>query len=148
MRSLINFWNISSVIIWIVLSCSFSFSQWMHMHSMRQCATSLANNWVSMHKPTHCGKVFTNVFAYDQHHNHATQAGTLWASIMMREELTAVCLEDRFSAVLSALPRWGNERDAHSKRYAQADELVALQSCLPETPSEIHTNSGHMEAIL
>jgi hypothetical protein len=33
----------------------------------------------------HYGKVFTNVFAYDQHHNHATRAGTLCASIMMRE---------------------------------------------------------------
>jgi hypothetical protein len=33
----------------------------------------------------HCGKVFTIVFAYDQYRNHATMAGTLCASIMMRE---------------------------------------------------------------
>jgi hypothetical protein len=82
----------------------------------------------------HCGKVFTNVFAYDQHHNHATRAGTLCASIMMRGEFTAVRRADRSSAVLSARPRRGKERDAHKARCAQADELVALPTCLPETP--------------
>ena len=55
----------------------------------------------------HCRKVFTNVFAYDQHRNHATRAGTLCASIMMREELTGVRRADRSTAVLSALPRPG-----------------------------------------
>jgi hypothetical protein len=66
----------------------------------------------------HCGKVFTNVFAYDQYRNHATRAGTLCASIKMREELTAVGRADRSSAVLSARPRRGNERDACTKRDA------------------------------
>ncbi len=33
----------------------------------------------------HCGKVFTNVFAYDQRRNHATRAGSLCASILVRE---------------------------------------------------------------
>jgi hypothetical protein len=66
----------------------------------------------------HCGKLFTNVFAYDQHRNHAIRAGTLCASIKMREELTAVRRADRSSAVLSARPRRGNERDACTKRDA------------------------------
>jgi hypothetical protein len=57
----------------------------------------------------HCGKVFTNVFAYDQHRNHATRAETLCASIMMREELTAVRRADRSSAVLSARPPSGGK---------------------------------------
>jgi hypothetical protein len=82
----------------------------------------------------HCGKVFTNVFAYDQHLNHATRAGTLCASIMMREELTAVRRADSTLAVLSALPCRGNERDAHKARCAQAEEHVAVPTCLPETP--------------
>jgi hypothetical protein len=66
----------------------------------------------------HCGKLFTNVFAYDQHRNHATRAGTLCASIKMRGELTAVRRADRSSAVLSARPRRGNERYACTKRDA------------------------------
>ena len=37
------------------------------------------------HGPTLQKKLFTNVFAYDQHRNHATRAGTLCADIMMRE---------------------------------------------------------------
>jgi hypothetical protein len=75
----------------------------------------------------HCGKVFTNVFAYDQHRNHATRAGTPCPSIMMREELTAVHRADRSSAVLSARPHRGKEREMRTKaRCAQVDELVAL----------------------
>ncbi len=78
--------------------------------------------------------MFTNVLADDQHRNHATRAGTLCASIMMREELAAVRRADRSSAILSARPRRGNERDAHKRRCSQADELVTLPTCLPETP--------------
>ncbi len=66
----------------------------------------------------HCGKLLTNVFAYDQHRNHATRAGTLCASVKLRKELTAVRRADRSSAVLSARPRRGNERDACTKRNA------------------------------
>jgi hypothetical protein len=93
----------------------------------------------------HCG-----VFADDQHRNHwhATRAGTLCASIMMREELTAVRRADRSSAVLSARPRQGNERDANKVRCAQADELVALPTCLPETSVEIQTILALIEEML
>ena len=38
----------------------------------------------------HSGKGFTNVFAYEQHRNDAIRAGTLCASLTMRDELT-VC---------------------------------------------------------
>ena len=38
----------------------------------------------------HCGKVFMNVFAYEQHRNHSTRAGTLCASLTIRQELTGV----------------------------------------------------------
>ncbi len=65
----------------------------------------------------HCGILF-NVFAYDQHCNHATRVGSLCASIKMREELSAVRQVDRSSAVLSARPRRGNERNACTKRVA------------------------------
>jgi hypothetical protein len=74
----------------------------------------------------HCGKVFSNLFAYDQHRNHATRAGTLCASIMMREELTGVRRADRSTAVLSARPRPGFDGDAHRAARAQGDEHVAL----------------------
>jgi hypothetical protein len=62
--------------------------------------------------------LLTNAFACDQLRNHATRAGTLCSSIKMREELTAVRRADRSSAVLSARPRRGNERDASTKRDA------------------------------
>ncbi len=75
---------------------------------------------------SHFGKVFTNVFAYNQHRNHATQEGTLCASIMMREELTAVRRADRSSAVLSAQPRRSNERDARTKRDAHRRMSLSL----------------------
>ena len=49
-----------------------------------------------------CGKVFANLFAYDQHRNHATKAGTLCASLTMRAELTGVRRVDRPVPVLHA----------------------------------------------
>ncbi len=131
MRNVINICNITSVIR-IVLSCSFSFSLTIDAHAFN-APPARRIIWYQYTNP-HCGKVFTSVFAYDQHRNHATRAGTLCASIMMHEELTAERLMDRSSAVLSAWPRRGNERDAHKSRCAQGDKLVALPTCLPETP--------------
>ena len=107
MRSLVNICNISSVIIGIVLSCSFSFSFTMDARAFNAPPPRQIIGYQSTNP--HCGKVFTNVFAYDQHCNHAARAVTLCASIMMREELTAVRRADRSSAVLSARPRRGNE---------------------------------------
>ena len=96
----------------------------------------------------HCGKLLTNVFTYDQHRNYATRAGTLCASIKMREGLTAGRRADHSSAILSALPRRGNKRDARTKRDAHRWlSFVALPTCLPETPvrnsDEISTHGGH-----
>ncbi len=96
MRSVINICNITSVI-GIVLFCSFSFSLTMDAHAFN-APPPLRYQWTN----PHCGKVFTNVFAYDQHRNHATRAGTLCASILMREELTVVRRADRSSTILSA----------------------------------------------
>ncbi len=90
---------------------------------------------------SHCGKVFTNVFAYNQHRNYATWAGTLCASIMMREVLTAVRRADRSSAVLSARPRQGNERDARTKGDAHRRMSLSLCRHVYQRPSsEIQTN--------
>ncbi len=52
------------------------------------------------------GKVFTNVFAYE-HRNHATRAGTLFASIMMRLKLAGVRRVYHSAAVLSSRPHPG-----------------------------------------
>jgi hypothetical protein len=54
-----------------------------------------------------CSKVFANLFAYDQHRNHATKAGTLCASLTMRAELTGVRRVDRPIPDLHARPRTG-----------------------------------------
>jgi hypothetical protein len=75
-----------------------------------------------MHKPT-----FKNVFAYDQHSNHATRAGTLCASIMMREELIGVRRADRSTGVC-AWPRPGYEGDAHKVTRAKTIMWPALKS--------------------
>ncbi len=132
MRSVINICIITSVVIRIVLSCSFSFSPTMDAHAFNSPPARRIIGYQCTNP--HCGKAFTNVFAYNQHRNHATSVGTFCASIMMHEELTAVRRADRFSLVLSARPCRGNERDAHKARCAQADEHVALPTCLQETP--------------
>jgi hypothetical protein len=147
MLSLINFCNIYSVIIGIVLSCSSSFSLTMDAHAFN--APSPRRIIGYQRTNPHCGKVFTNVFAYDQHRNHATRAGTLCAGIMMREELTAVRRADRSSAVLSARPRRGNEKDARKKQDAHRRMSLSLcRHVYQRPPSEIQTNSAHMEAML
>ena len=64
----------------------------------------------------HCRKVFTNVFAYDQHRNHATKAGTLCASLTMRAELTGVRRVDRPVPVLHARPLPGLDGANSAKR--------------------------------
>jgi hypothetical protein len=65
---------------------------------------------------SHCGKVFTNVFAYDQHRNHATKAGTLCASLTMLGELTGVRRVDSPTPVLHALPLPGLGGSNNAKR--------------------------------
>ncbi len=67
----------------------------------------------------HSGKGFTNVFAYEQHHNDAIRAGTLCASSTMRDELTGVRRVDRpvpVQAVLHAQPLPGLDGANNAKR--------------------------------
>ncbi len=147
MRSLINICKISSVIIGIVLSCTFSFSLTTDAHAFNAQPPRRIIGYQCTNP--HCGKAFTNVFAYDQHRNHATRAGTLCASIMMREELFAVRRADRSSAVLSARSRRGNERDACTKRDAHRRLRLSLcRHVNHRPPSEIQTKSAYMEAVL
>ena len=147
MRSLINICNIALVIIGIILSCAFSFPLTMDAHAFNAPPPWRIIGYQCTNP--HCGKVFTNVFAYDQHRNHATRAGSRCASIMMREELTAVRRADRSSAVLSAQPCRGNERDARTKRDAHRRMSLSLcRHVCQRPPSEIQTNSAHMEAML
>ena len=82
----------------------------------------------------HCGKVSTSVFAYDQHRNHATRAGTLCASIMMREELTGVRRADRSTAVLSARPRPGFDGEQETRTERHAHRAMSMSLCLHEMP--------------
>jgi hypothetical protein len=83
--------------------------------------------------------MYYNIFAYDQHHNHATRAGTLCASIKMREELTAIRRADRSLAVLSARPRRGNERDACTKRDAHRRMSSQAADMFTRDPRHIET---------
>ena len=76
--------------------------------------------------------MFTNVFAYDQHRNHATKAGTLCASLTMRAELTGVRRVDRPVPVLHARPLPGLDGAQSAcgcgccSASAQSDVHVAL----------------------
>jgi hypothetical protein len=65
----------------------------------------------------HCGKVFMNVFAYEQHRNHSTRAGTLCASLTMRQELTGVRRADRSAPVLSARPHQGLDGSSSAQSH-------------------------------
>jgi hypothetical protein len=85
-----------------------------------------------------CGKVFANLFAYDQHRNHATKAGTLCASLTMRTELTGVRRVDRPLPDLHARPHTDLNGANSAKRMlmrnhcgcgsasTQSDEHVAV----------------------
>ena len=64
----------------------------------------------------HSGKGFTNVFAYEQHRNDAVRAGTLCASLTMRDELTGVRRVDRPVPVLHARPLPGLDGVNNAKR--------------------------------
>ena len=91
-------------VIGIVLSCAYhtlalvAFT--MQAHSLNALASRRIIGY-QCKNPT-CGKVFANLFAYDQHRNHATKAGTLCASLTMRAELTGVRRVDRPVPVLHA----------------------------------------------
>ena len=72
-------------------------------------------------KHPRCGKVFANVFAYEQDRNHATRAGTLCASIMMCQELTGVRRVDRSTAVLIARPHPGFDGATSAQSHEHVD---------------------------
>ncbi len=80
MRSVINICNITSVI-GIVLACRF-LSQWMQMHSMRH----LLGEQLGINAQTHTVEKCLQINSLTINTaTHATRAGTLCASIMMRE---------------------------------------------------------------
>jgi hypothetical protein len=87
----------------IALSCSYTFS----LKLDTQCYYTLnapASRRIIGYQFTnpHSGKGFTNVFAYEQHRNDAIRAGTLCASLTMRDKLTGVCRVDCPVPVLHA----------------------------------------------
>ncbi len=136
MRSLISICNIYSVVIWIVLSCSFSFS----------LTTSSANNWVSMHKPILWKGVYKCIRLWwtQQPCNLVVVFPPTGGSIMTREELTVVRRADRSSVVLSSRPRRGNEKDACKKLDALRQMRMSLYWNVYVTDSEeFSTHGGH-----
>ena len=60
--------------------------------------------------------MFANLFAYDQHRNHATKAEILCASLTMRAELTGVRRVDRPIPGLHARPLPGMDGTNSAKR--------------------------------
>ena len=129
-----NIRNISFVI-GIVLSCAYHtlalVALKMQAHSLNAPASRRIIGYQCKNPACH-GKVFANVWAYDQHRTNAAKAGTLCASLTMRAELTGVRRVDRPVPVLHArsLPGLDGaalERTAQKAcRCAQSDEHVAL----------------------
>ncbi len=103
--SVIPFSCNTSFLLGIVLTCTYTLTLTMHAHAFDAPASRRIIGYQC--KNPRCGKVFANIFAYEQHRNHASRAGTLCASIMMCEELTGVRRADRSTAVLiAAKPRF------------------------------------------
>ena len=94
----------TSFVIGIVLSCAYHtlalVALTMQAHSLNAPGSRRIIGYQC--KDPVCSKVFANLFAYDQHRNHATKAGTLCASLTMRAELTGVRRVDRPVPVLHA----------------------------------------------
>ncbi len=134
-----NIRNISFVI-GIFLSCAYHtlalVALKMRAHSLNAPASRRIIGY--QFKNPVCGKVFAKLFAYDQHRNHATKAGTLCASLTMRAELTGVRRVVRPIPALHARPRTGLDGANSEKRMlmrnhcgccsasAQSNEHVAL----------------------
>ena len=112
--------NIRSIGFIIVLSCAYHtlasalVALTMQAHTLSAPASRRIIGY-QCKNPT-CGKVFANLFAYDQHRNHATKAGTLCASLTMRAELTGVRRVDRPVPVLHARPLPGLDGANSAKR--------------------------------
>mmetsp|Transcript_60155 Transcript_60155/g.125863 ORF Transcript_60155/g.125863 Transcript_60155/m.125863 type:complete len:114 (-) Transcript_60155:159-500(-) len=64
-------------------------------------------------KNPRCGKIFANVFAYDQHRRHASTQGTLCASLLMRDEVMGLRRADTSTAALSVRPGSGPILSVH-----------------------------------
>ena len=96
------------LVLGIGLFYTYAFTLTMNAHAFNAPPSQFTN--------PHCGKVFTNVFAYDQQRNHATKAGTLCASLTMRAELTGVRRVDRPVPVLHARPLPGLDGANSAKR--------------------------------
>ena len=98
------------LVLGIGLSYTYTFTLTMDAHAFKFNAPP------SQFTNPRCGEVFTNVFAYDQHRNHTTKAGTLCASLTMRAELTGVRRVDRPVPVLHARPLPGLDGANSAKR--------------------------------
>ncbi len=146
MRSVINICNITSVIIGIIFSCSFSFSLTMDAHALNAPPARRMIGYQCTNP--HYGKVFTNVFAYDQHRNHAIRAGTLCASIMM------VKSSQQYAGQTVPRPFWVHGRAEVTKEMrtkSDAHRRVRMSLCrhvYQRPPSQIQTNSAPIEAML
>ncbi len=116
------------LVLGIGLSYTYTFTLTMDAHAFKFNAPP------SQFTNPHCGEVFTNLFTYDQHRNHATKAGTLCASLTMRAELTGVRRVDRPVPVLHARPQPGLDGAQSAcgcgfysqAASAQSDEHVAF----------------------
>ncbi len=133
----IHVWLISALnnisVLGIVLSCSYTFALTMHAH-----AFNAPPSWRMIgHQCTnpHCGKVFTNVFAYYQHRRHApslVQGRELFARVPWSSSWHDArrvhwsTRPDRFAALLSASPRRGTGGDAHTATHTRRDEYLDL----------------------
>ena len=106
----------------IVLTCTYTLTLTMDAHAFNAPASRRIIGYQC--KNPRCGKVFANVFAYEQLRNHATRVGTLCASIVMCQELTGVRRVDRSTAVLIARPHTGF--DGATTGSAQSHEHVAV----------------------
>jgi hypothetical protein len=99
----------TSFVIGIVLSCAYPtlalVALTMQAHSLNAPSSRRIIGYQC--KNPVCGKVFANLFAYDQHRNHATKAETLCASLTIRVELTGVRRVDRPIPDLHARPSTG-----------------------------------------
>ena len=133
----INIRNITFVI-GIVLSCAYhtlvAFT--MQAHSLNAPASRRIIGY-QCNNPT-CGKVFANLFAYDQHRNHATKAGTLCASLTMRAELTGVRRVDRPVPVLHARPLPGLDG---------AQSACGCGCCSASAQSDVHVAFYNLDEL-
>jgi hypothetical protein len=127
----------TSFVIGIVLSCAYHtfalVALTMQAHSLNAPSSRRIIGYQC--KNPVCGKVFANLFAYDQHRNHATKAGTFCTSLTMRVELTGVRRVDRPIPDLHARPSTGLNRANSAKCMLMRNHCGC---CSASTQSDEH----------